>query len=256
MKDLSQASGLPIKFEDIGLTFDQNVFPVDPKTRTYDEAKDVYLEKGAEEQDLYYMYRYFEAEPDAEKFDSADLEYDITVVKPGKVGPEFIKTAGHYHGYVPNNNLTYPEVYEVIDGKAEYLVQTKPDADSNIDVVVVRAEKGDKVVIPPGYGHVSINPGVECLVSSNLQKRDLPATADYETFKVNNGGALYRSQEGFQKNYNYNFENYRIVRPREKAEWGLTKDKPLYTSFIESPEKFKFLTEPQSFDFSDVWEEI
>jgi glucose-6-phosphate isomerase len=256
LKDLSQASGLPIKLEDIGLTFDQNVFPVDPKTRTYDEAKDVYLEKGAEEQDLYHMYRYFEAEEDTTKFEAADLEYDITVVKPGKVGPEFIKTAGHYHGYVPNTNLTYPEVYEVVDGEVEYLIQTKPDAESTIDVVVVKAQKGDKVVIPPGYGHVSINPGSDYLISSNLQKRDLPATADYETYKVNNGGALYRTAEGYQKNFNYNFENQRIVKPREKAEWGLTKDKPLYTSFIESPEKFKFLTEPQNFDFSDIWTEI
>lgn len=256
MKDLQQVSGLDIKLEDIGLTFDQNEFPVEPKTRTYNEAKDVYLEKGAEEQDLYFMYRYFEKETDEEIFEKNDLEYDITVVKSGKIGPELIKTAGHYHGYVPRTTITYPEVYEVINGEVEYLIQTKPDSESNVDVVIIKAVAGDKVIVPPGYGHVSVNTGADVLISSNLQKRDLPATADYETYKVNNGGALYRTDNSWEKNYNYNIKSQKVVIPKEKPEWGLTKGKPLYTAFIETPEKFKFLTEPQNFDFSDIWEEI
>jgi glucose-6-phosphate isomerase len=254
MKDLKPISGLEIKLEDIGLTYDQNVFPVEPKTRTYEEAKDVYLEKEAGNKDLYYMYRYFEKENNVGMFEENDTEYDITVIEPGMEGPEYIKTAGHYHGYVPGTELTYPEVYEVIDGNIEYLIQTKPDMESNVDVVVITAKVGDKVVVPPGYGHVSINVGDVRAVSSNLQKRDLPASADYETYKLNNGGALYRSKEGWENNKNYNIRSLKKVTPKEKPEWGLTKDKPLYSSFIETPEKFLFLTRPQDFDFSDIWD--
>jgi glucose-6-phosphate isomerase len=255
MKDLKNISGLNIKLENDDLTYDQNEFPVEPKTRIYEEVKDVYLEKNAVEQDLYYMYRYFESQKDVEKFEHADTEYDLTVLKSGMIGPEFIKTAGHYHGYVPNTDITYPEVYEVIEGKIEYLLQTKPDTESNVDIVVVTAEVGDKIVVPPGYGHISINIGSSPAVSSNLQKRDLPMTADYETYKVNNGGALYRAENNWENNLNYHIHSLKKVTPKEKLEWGLEKNKSLYNSFIENPEYFKFLTEPQNFDFSDVWVE-
>lgn len=255
MKDLSKIAGLNIKLEDIGLVYDQDEFPVEAKSRTYEEAKDVYLEKEAEEQELYWMYRYFEREVDEPKFDEADLEYDITVIKAGKIGPEFVKTAGHYHGYVPGTELTYPEVYEVIEGEIEYLLQTKPDAEGNVDVVIVKASSGDKVIVPPTFGHISINVGNEAAVSSNLQKKDLPSSADYESFKVNNGGALFRSESGWEPNRSYQIRSLKKVTPKEKPEWGLEKNKSLYNSFLEAPEKFKWLTEPRNYDFSDIWNE-
>jgi glucose-6-phosphate isomerase, archaeal len=256
MKDLKKISGLDIKFEDIGLTYDQNTYPTEPKVRTYDEAQDVYVEKNSEEQDLYFMYRYFEDTNNTQKFIDANTEYDITVIKPGKIGKEFIKTAGHYHRYVPQTEITYPEVYEVIAGQVEYLLQTKPDVEGNVDVVIISAEPGDKVIIPPNYGHVSINTGGDYLVESNLQLRDLPADADYETFQIYGGGGLYREEKGWENNPQYKIRSLKRVRPKENLKWGLSKDKPLYTCFIESPEKFKWLTEPQNYDFSDVWDKI
>jgi glucose-6-phosphate isomerase len=255
MKDLKLKSGLSVKLLDIGLTYDQNEFPVEPKVRTYIEAKDVYLEKEAEEQDLYYMYRYFEKEKDAEIFEKNNAEYDLTLIKSGRIGPELIKTAGHYHEYVPDTDITYPELYEVISGKIEYLIQTKPDAENNVDVVIITAEEGDKIVVPPNYGHISINVGDEPAVSSNLQRRDLPANADYESFKVSNGGALYRTKTGWENNRNYVIASLKKVAPKEKPDWGLEKNKPLYTAFIENPAKFKWLMEPNNFDFTDIWEE-
>jgi glucose-6-phosphate isomerase len=256
MKDYKEISGLDIKLEDIGLVYDQNVFGIEPKTRTYEEAKDVYLEKGAEEKDLYYMYRYMEKSSDSDIFEENKVEYDVTVINAGTIGPELIKTAGHYHGYVPDTEITYPEIYEVIDGSIDYLLQTKPDTEGNVDVVIVQAKAGDKVIVPPNYGHISVNVGTETAVSSNLQFRDLPATADYESFKVNNGGALYRIDSGWENNLNYKIKTLRKVMPKDKPDWGIIKGKPLYSSFIESPEKFRYLSSPQEFDFSDIWEPI
>jgi len=256
MKDYKNISGLDIKMEDVGLVYDQNIFPVEAKVRTYEEAKDVYEEKNAEEQDLYWMYRYFEAENDSQKFIASNLEYDITVIRSGKIGDEFIKTAGHYHSYVPDTDLTYPEVYEVIDGQIEYLIQTRPDADGNVDAVIITAELGDKVIIPPNYGHISINVGPNIAVESNLQLRDLPANADYETFRIFSGGDLFREGKGWENNPQYKIRSLKKVRPKEKPIWGLEKNKPLYPSFIESPEKFYFLTRPQDFDFVDIWEKV
>jgi glucose-6-phosphate isomerase len=253
MKNLHEASGLDIKLENNHLIYDERLFPVEPKSRTYEEAKDVYLEKSAPKQELYFMYRYFEKESDADLFENNRCEYDITVLKTGKVGPEPIKTVGHYHAEVPGTEISYPEVYEVITGEITYLLQTKPNADNEVDVVIVEAKAGDKVIVPPNYGHISINRGAETAVSSNIQRRDLPASADYDAFSEKNGGALYFDGSDWTENYNYTVRSKRIVRPKPKPEWGIVADKPLYTSFVENPEKFTWLTEPQRYNFDNIW---
>lgn len=256
MKDYKEISGLDIKLESTGLVYDQNQFPVEENVRNYSEAREVYLEKSAEEQELYWMYRYLEKVSDADMFTQFDVEYDVTMIKPGKVGAEPIKTIGHYHGLVPGTQITYPEVYEVLDGKTDYLLQSRPDAEGFVDVVFVVARVGDKVVVPPDYGHISMNLGDDYSLETNLQKRDLPASADYGSYKELGGAALFCLGGLWQENPKYKIRSTKKVRPLEKPEWGLEKATPLYTAFITSPEKFKFLTEPQNYDFSDVWEEI
>lgn len=253
MKDLSKISGLPIKLNGSRLEYDQALFETEPKARTYEEAKPVYLEKGLENRDLYYMYRYFEGRDDGWVFEKNHAEYDITVINPGKIGPEMIKTVGHYHAAVPNTNITYPEVYEVLEGEITYLLQTEPNKKNEVDVIIVEAKTGDKVIVPPNYGHVSINRGNVTAVSSNIQRRDLPANANYDAFKEKNGAALYYDGKEWTENYNYIIRSKKIVTPKEKPDWGIEIGKPLYRAFIENPDRFKWLTEPQNYNFSNIW---
>jgi len=252
MKDLSQLSGLEIKLDEEKLVYDKQVFPFEPKTRTMDDARDVYLKKGEPQKDLYYMYRFFEKPNDIKTFENIKAEYDITVFNPGTVGEEFIKTVGHYHGLVPGTNITYPEVYEVLDGQIEFLLQSLPNEEGTVDVVIVQAEVGDKVVSPPNYGHIMVNIGSEPAISSNIQFRNGTAGASYEFYPAHQGGALYRTQaEEWVKNPNYKIGTTKTIKPKEKPEWGLVKNKPLYDSFIEEPEKFRWISEPQNYDFSE-----
>ncbi len=257
MSDLKNVSGLDIELgEDNKLIYDEGVFPVIPAVRTYSAGKSVYIEKNAEEQELYYMYRYFEKNSDAEIFKKNNLEYDITVIKNGFVGDEFIKTIGHYHGLVPGQDITYPEIYEVIEGNIDYILQTQPDENNEVDVIIVKAEAGDKIIIPPNYGHISINPGSTTAVSSNINLRDLPATANYNAYSDYNGGAVFETKEGFIDNPRYVIRSKKIVKPNESPEFGLFKNKSLYNSVIEYPEKFDFMVNPQNYDFSEAFEEI
>lgn len=253
MKSLEKISGLDIKISENELIYDKTVFEVTPKPRLFLETKDVYLEKVDPNKELYYMYRYFEKRTDQGTFEKADSEYDITVINPGLIGPEFIKTKGHYHALVPGTTISYPEVYEVIEGEIEYLIQTRPNEKKETEVVIIKAKQGDKIVVPPGYGHVSINVGTKVAISSNLQKRDLPAGADYGGFEYFHGGAMYRTTNGWIENPEYVIKSVKYVTPQEKPEWGLKKSKPLYKSFIENPERFNFVTHPQNHDFSDIW---
>lgn len=256
MKDLKVVSGLDIQLNQFKLIYDNEQYVTEPKPREYTEAVPVYLKKDDHKQMLYWMYRYFEAEKDKSLFEKNKLEYDITVIKNGLIGTEYVKTVGHYHDNVSGQDVTYPEVYEVIEGNIEYLLQSKPDKKGQFDCILVQAEAGDKVVVPPNYGHISINVGEDVAVSSNMQKMDLPAGADYDFYEKKEGGAFYRTENGLDANPKYKISNLRIVKPKEKPGFGLTKDKPLYLSFLETPEKFDFLVHPQKCDFSDLFEDV
>ena len=105
----------------------------------------------------YYMFRdVYYSKKDHETIKEHGLRFDITVIPPKKIGKEFIKTFGHYHPPA-EDNLSYTEIYEVLKGEAIYLLQ-KVEGDKVVDVVAVEAGEGDKVIIPPNYGHVTINP--------------------------------------------------------------------------------------------------
>ena len=114
---------------------------------------------------LYYMYRDLaRLEADRRWLTDHRLRYDITVIPPRDLCGEHVKTKGHYH---PDNaaGTGYPELYEVLDGTAQFLLQSRPLD----DVILVHADTGARVIIPPGYGHITINPspGVT-LVLANL----------------------------------------------------------------------------------------
>ena len=70
----------------------------------------------------------------------------------------------NYHPENPSGT-GYPELYEVIEGVAHVLLRKK----TLEHIVLVKAAKGDIVIIPPGYGHVTINPSQEeTLIMANL----------------------------------------------------------------------------------------
>lgn len=251
MKNYKQASGLDFSLENDKLTYKKEDFaPAVDWIKDFEFARYAYKDSEANAGNTYFGTRYMERTIDQELLKKYQYEYDITVFQPGKVGEEYLKTVGHYHSHVPDLDLSYPEVYEVIEGKVEYLLQSEPGKDGKVDVIFVQTKAGDKIVMPPNYGHVSLNPTNEIAIESNIQLRDLPKTSDYGLFKEKVGGALYRTEDGLEENPNYEIKSVRIVRPLEKPDWGLVFDKPLYTLMIETPEKYQWLVRPQDFTFN------
>ena len=127
-----------------------------PRIRTIGEIRGVLRDPACEcREPLYFMYRDLSKSPeDREWLRAEDLRYDITVIPARILCGEYVKTKGHHHPPGPGG-VPYPEIYEVLRGEAHYLLQTRA-AD---DVRLVRAAAGDRVLVPPGYGHVTINPG-------------------------------------------------------------------------------------------------
>lgn len=139
---------------------------------------------------LYNMYRGLE--------EKDGLRYDITTVPALMLGDEFVKTKGHYH------IGAYGELYTVLEGEAIYLMQKrKLETESEIeDCYFVHAKKGDVVIIPSFYGHITINPSK----NQDLKMANWVAHAcmsDYSLFEKLNGGCYFYTTNGWVKNENY-----------------------------------------------------
>ena len=107
----------------------------------------------------------------------------------GTLCGERVKTKGHYHPKSPEG-IEYPEIYQVFEGEAHYLLQAR-----NLSrVILVEAGAGETVVVPPGFGHVTINPGQGELVMANLVSDGF--TSDYGFFESHRGAAYYELSDG------------------------------------------------------------
>jgi glucose-6-phosphate isomerase, archaeal len=219
----------------------------DPDVRRLFDMKDVIFDKDwlarAEDFDLYYMYRdLYLSRADKDRLLTQGLRYDITIIPPGMLGCEYIKTAGHYHPLVPEESVTYPELYEVLEGEALYLLQNRDLS----DVVVVYASAGDKVLVPPGYGHVTINRSNKTLKMSNFVCRNFSSL--YEPYKEKAGAAYFFTNDGWIKNERCEHAGTlrRIDAPDSSSlkKLGLTKDKEMYPLMREIG-RFNYMIRPE-----------
>ena len=158
--------------------------------RLYDLKKVLYdqewLEKS-ENFEVYYMYRGIK--------EKNGLRYDITVIPHLMLGVEFNKTKGHYH---PEK---YGEIYQVLSGKAFYLMQKINDKKEIVDIYAVEAKEKECAIVPPGYGHVTINHGKETLEMANWIYPNFEYK--YEPIEEKKGAAYYYTEKGWIKNENY-----------------------------------------------------
>jgi len=162
--------------------------------RTLGEMKEVLFDaanaQGGQSKPLYFMFRDVHREQDKQLLDKHGLRYDVTSLPAIGLGPEFNKTYGHYHPLAPNSKTAYPELYEVLYGEAWYVLQ-KRKADANglpakgdelEEIIVVKAKAGDKVLMPPNYGHLTINPSLtQTLVMANLVEGSFKSTIPHSS---------------------------------------------------------------------------
>lgn len=148
--------------------------------------------KTAPNLELYYMHRGVK--------EKNGLRYDITVIPAIMLGEECNKTKGHEHVG------KYGEVYIVLEGEGIYLMQ-KQKEDIIEDVYAVEAKKGEVVVIPPGYGHITINPWQKALKTANWMAKEVKS--DYKPIQKMQGACYFyilrpdSGQAGWIKNKNY-----------------------------------------------------
>lgn len=219
-----------------------------PEVRTLDSMKKVLLNPDIKKpKRVYLMYRNVYLKKDLKLFRKHNIRYDITIIPPNKLGLEWAKTKGHYHPKI--KGLSYMELYEILHGSAHCLLQ-KEKRGKIVDAVVVKAKKGDKVIIPPNYGHVTINASNEFLIMANLVSSGF--SSKYKDIIKKCGGAYYGLVSGkgikFVRNYHYReVPKLRMEKARFYPRLGVFKNTPIYRSFIKYPERFKFLNDPRCY---------
>lgn len=211
--------------------------------RTYHDSRPYYLEdKYSGDEILYWMYRDICLPQHANLIHSHNLKYDITVLRPGIVGTEFIKTIGHYHP-PSDKGGAYPEIYEVLHGKALYLMQNEDVTDS----AVVEAFPGDQVFIPPGYGHITINHSNTFLVMSNVVSNQF--TSVYNQIKDLRGACWYCIEESGKPKWikNDRYTTIPTLRNLPPKQMPLLPGvaEPLYKALIANPKIFECMNVPQ-----------
>ena len=185
---------------------------INPDIRYLYDMKEVIYDKkwlkDIKDFKLYYMYRNLK--------EKNGLRYDITVIPPKMLGKEFIKTKGHYHVG------SYEEIYIVLKGKAIYLMQKEKNGEVK-DAYQVKAKKGDCIVIPPYYAHVTINPFKKELKMANWISKK--CKSDYKPIEKKGGACYFYTKSGWVKN-----KNYKIV-PKLKSKKP-RKSMPINLDFL------------------------
>lgn len=203
--------------------------------RTLGEMRKVLREYHEEAADveLYYMYR--------DVYRQGDIRFDITVIPAKMLGNEYVKTKGHYHPG-SEEGPAYPEVYQVLRGNAEFIMQKK-NRNGSVDAMIVSAQEGDVVLVPPGWGHVTANKGENTLVLANLVYGGFESL--YQEYEENQGAAFYYLKGGqIAQNTNYMVHENEQLSPADvDKRYGFSSE-DLLAEFASDPKKFEFLKKP------------
>jgi len=256
---IADLAGFPVSLDEEGaLRFGPGVVAPVPSLRKLQDASQVLLYPGEEGPPiLYAMYRGTGLEKDRWAMESAGLRYDITVIFPGTIGSEYVKTVGHYHPKVPGQPWTYPEVYQVLSGKAHFLLQRGGEISGEVeDFIVADFSAGDILVIPPFYAHVTTNPGGEPLVMANWIASDFQSV--YDPVRLRKGLAFYdveyKDESIFMPNESYgSHPKPRLWAISDYPELGLRRGQSMYSAW-QAGADLGFLRKPAL--KSGLWESL
>ncbi len=266
MIDLSAVAGFPLKFDEryCYVSLGDGMKRPSYDTRELDALRPLLIDPDAVGPEIiYWMYRNCGRLVDAGLLEAHDLRYDLSAFVSAMLGPEYMKTSGHYHPDIPGQDIAYPEVYELLYGEALYVMQKvvaygAPPAEMIVEdvIVVERVKAGQKIIMPPGYGHVTVNTRDEPFLMSNWVSSAF--SSFYGSVEECRGFAYYvvekDGEPAYIKNeaYERDVPEIRFAEAQEVPELGLTWDVPVYEACAQAPEKFEFLNNPADYE-DEMW---
>jgi glucose-6-phosphate isomerase len=258
MIDLAETSGLAIEVtDDFKLILGPDVVQTGASYgRKFSEMQTVLAEPDAkhERDETYFVYRGLGLKSDQDKIAKNHLSYDLTVIPSMLIGKEYNKTEGHYHANIQGSGIAHPELYEVLAGKALFLLQKMdPEFKSLVTVLAIEGGVGDKIIYPPNYGHIIVNIGKETLVTANWLSTDEKSL--YDPVKEKHGMSLYvvkgtDNEPTFIKNKNYKDDaslRKMDITAKIRTDFGLDTKEPMYMVGMKNPKILDFLNHPAKY---------
>lgn len=256
MINLQKISALPIEItDDFHLKFLPPLADIKPSVRNFSEMTPVLMDSEVKpmppREEMYYMYRDIHLLEHEDIIRKHNVRYDITVIPPVMLGQEFNKTVGHYH---PQNarGVAFPEIYEVLYGQALFLIQKM---DENFEKVLavnfIEARPGEKVIYPPGFGHIIVNVGNEVLITANWVADNFKSL--YDPVARRRGMAYYvvADQAGnykFLPNKSYSdIPKIFPIGAEKFAQFPIAAKTPMYLTGVYNPETLEILNFPEKY---------
>jgi glucose-6-phosphate isomerase len=249
--DISATVGLPAALdpETAALTFGAGVAVEETTVRSLGAARDAYADPLPQSAPLYHMANGITPMDEADP--TSKLRFELTSLRPGLIGPEWVKTIGHLHDTAPDG-VGYPELYEVVAGDGLFLVFRPHEARLTLDVTsqlactcaLIAADTGDRFVIPPGWHHLAINPGQSAFVFADIVARAV--RPDYSVPRTLRGAPVYFGPDGPLRNPRY--PGGRLVQMAAR-ELLLPEQAsvPLQHAFARETNRLQFLLEPAQY---------
>lgn len=243
--DLRDVLGLSIESEELTITY--NTAEITSKSlfiqKLIEHNRILEIDKDEDVKDLevYRIYDGIRKIQDKELWN--DIKYSIIILQSGQLNGRYFNTIGYYRSFA-ENGYRYPEIFQLAEGYAEFLLQHPRENHEQVkDVVVIRMQKYDILVVPPSYGVTIINPSDKKSIISRIRASD--AEELKEPYNTTKGGCYYRLAEG-KWDYNPDYEeipNLRLGEPQNRWK-SLKRGIPIYTSYEYNQSYFKSLIEP------------
>lgn len=272
MVDLSKPAALPLVVNSEGaLEFPDSIGVEESLSRNVRDLTPFLIADpvNVPETPLYKVYKGVAEMESANAIERSGLRYDITILLSGSIAladgaQEYIRTAGHYHD-MSKNGIGWPEIYEVLSGFGRWLIQKPgPDPLAIEAAYLVEAGVGEKICIPPGFGHITINAESSVLVEANINSGSF--AYDYEPYRRARGGCyrfLNPKESGMiQIDPNPSFSNLPPLKKlKPKKDWFKGYFTPLWNIIRDHPEDVKFLLNPETcrkefFAVENLYQEI
>lgn len=253
MKDLTTVSGLALQLneERLALEFAPEVAHPEGEIRLLEQVRASLEDSQAQgPEHLYTIYMDIARRQDLPALEEQGLLYGAVVYNSGTVGQERLRSQGHIHSEKPGTGLRYSEVYEFWTGRGLIYMQ-KECAPDVTKAIIVPVEAGDKVVIPFGWVHLVVTQGDDVLSFGAWCARE--NILEYDKLRALGGPAYFFLADGsLKKNPRYTtVPEVHYLTPKDLPTLGIPSDRPIYTSWQEQPELYKFMSSPEL--VGDIW---
>jgi len=270
MIDLAPTSGLPLTLDEddpkLAVRLPGDLQPGQLTARTLAELREALADPQADGPDpAYFMYNGVAVFSATDGRTEYNWRYDLTVLPPGRCGNEYLRTVGHYHPLIEGKDVAWPEVYEVLYGSALFILQrvdapgAPPDEMRVEDAVLLWAEPGEQAMLPPNYGHWTVNVTEAPLVICNWISADF--RSDYAPAVEARGPCCHvkvaENGPRYERNPHYGRppDRLRHARPVDAPELGLMAGRPMFAELHRRPDAWRYLCDPDT-AAADLWSAI